>query len=231
VFSWLIFPTPLTLNTRWRHIAHLTNFGKWIWGNSVLTLLLNQLDKILVARYLGVSELGFYQTAARICQLLIAEPVMALGQYLFPTYAKLFRDSPQEARRRFLNVLKLTFAFLTVAVAMVLLTSGPIIGLVLGEAWYDTQRLAQLFVFPMAVGAIIAIFVPYLRAIAQPKQILIASGLQLITLAGVAPFLIQTYGATGMIMGSGVACIVSLTHMVYAALWANRVSPHKKAKK
>lgn len=224
--SWLAFRTSLTPNARWSHIAHLTNFGKWIWGNSVLTLLLNQLDKILVAKYLGVSELGFYQTAARICQLLIAEPVMALGQYLFPTYAKLFRDSPHEARQRFLKVLKLTFSFLTVAVAMVLLTSGPIINLVLGDAWYDTQRLTQIFVFPMAVGALIAVFVPYLRAIAQPKQILIASGLQLFTLAAAAPFLIQTYGTNGMIISSSMACAVSLAHMVYATLWTNRNHQH-----
>lgn len=226
--SWLAFRTPLTPNTRWGQIAHLTNFGKWIWGNSVLTLLLNQLDKILVAKYLGVSELGFYQTAARICQLLIAEPVMALGHYLFPTYAKLFREAPHEARRQLLRVLKLTFAFLAVSAAMVLITSGAIINLVLGDAWHETQRLAQIFVFPMVVGAIIAIFVPYLRAIAQPKQILIASGLQLFTLAAVAPFLIQTYGATGMIISSGVACMASLAHMIYAALWVNRSQPHKK---
>ncbi len=226
--SWLTLRTPLTPNTRWGQIAHLTNFGKWIWGNSVLTLLLNQLDKILVAKYLGVSELGFYQTAARICQLLIAEPVMALGQYLFPTYAKLFREAPHEARRRFLRVLKLTLAFLTVTAAMVLLISAALIDLVLGDAWHETQRLAQIFVFPMTAGAVIAILVPYLRAIAQPKQILIASGLQLFTLMAIAPHLIQTYGATGMIISSGVACTVSLTHMVYAALWVNRSQPQKR---
>lgn len=226
--SWLAFRTPLSPNTRWGQIVHLTNFGKWIWGNSVLTLLLNQLDKILVAKYLGVSDLGFYQTAARICQLMIAEPVMALGQYLFPTYAKLFRNSPEEARQRFLKVLKLTFAFLTVTVVMVLVTAGPLIGLVLGDAWYETQRLAQMFVFPMTVGAIIAVFVPYLRAIAQPKQILFASGVQLLTLATVAPFLIQTYGAMGMIFSSGLACTAALAHMVYAALGANPTPPHKE---
>lgn len=228
VLSWLAFRTPLTPNTQWSQIAHLTNFGKWIWGNSVLTLLLNQLDKILVAKYLGVSELGFYQTAARICQLMIAEPVMALGQYLFPTYAKLFRHSTQEARQRFIKVLKLTFTFLAVTVVMVLLTAGPIIGLVLGDAWYETQRLAQMFVFPMTVGATIAIFVPYLRAIAQPRQILFASGLQLLTLATVAPFLIQRYGAMGMIISSGLACTAALAHMAYAALWANPNPSHKE---
>lgn len=227
VLSWLAFRMPLTPNTRWGHIAHLTNFGKWIWGNSVLTLLLNQLDKILVAKYLGVSELGFYQTAARICQLLIAEPAIALGQYLFPTYAKLFRDSPREARRRFLKVLKLTFAYLSMAVVLVLLTSGHIISFALGDAWRDTQTLTKIFVFPMTVGALIAAFVPYLRAIAQPKQILIASLVQLMTLAISAPMLLPSLGASGMIISLGIAGATSLAYMLFASLWLTHDSIRK----
>lgn len=217
--SWFAFRTPLSPNTRWGQIAHLTNFGKWIWGNSVLTLLLNQLDKILVAKYLGVSDLGFYQTAARICQLLIAEPAMALGQYLFPTYAKLFRNSPHEARLRFIKILKLTFAYLSMAVVLVLMTSGHIISFALGDAWQHTQTLTKIFVFPMTAGALIAAFVPYLRAIAQPKQILIASLLQLTTLAVSAPMLLPTLGTSGMIISLGVAGTASLAYMLFASFW------------
>ena len=217
-FSWFAFRTPLTPNTRWRHISHLTNFGKWIWGNSVLTLLLNQLDKILVARYLGVSELGLYQTAARICQLLTVEPALAFGQYLFPTYAKLFRDSPHEARQQFLKVLKLTIVFLFAAIAFVLLTLGSIIGFALGDEWYDTQRLARIFVFPMAVATLIAALVPYLRAIAMAKQILIACIWQLLTLGAVSPPLLATHGATGMIISTGIAATVACAYLFFVAL-------------
>lgn len=229
VLSWFPFRTPISPNTQWGQIAHLTNFGKWIWGNSVLTLMLNQIDKILVAKYLGVSELGFYQTAARICQLLIVEPVMALGQYLFPTYAKLFRNSPYDARRRFIKILKFTLAYLSMAVASFLLTSGHLINFALGDAWYATETITKMFVFPMTVGALIAVIIPYLRAIAQPKQILIACLLQLMTLTISAPTLLPLLGASGMIISLGIAGGTSLAYMLFASLWLTDESKKNRA--
>ena len=38
--SWFAFRVPVQPNLRWRSITHLTHYGKWIWGTSVLTLLL-----------------------------------------------------------------------------------------------------------------------------------------------------------------------------------------------
>ena len=220
--SWLALRAPLQPNLRWGAISHLTHYGKWIWGNSVLTLLLNQLDKILVGRYLGIGELGIYQMAARIGQLLIAEPALAFGQYLFPTYARLFRASEGEAHRRFLRVLRLCVLCLLAMAALVLAGSGTLIDLALGDAWKDTHRLTQLFVFPMAVGALIAMLVPYLRAIGQPQAILVATLLQLLALAAVAPWLLPAHQATGMVLATGIAGCVSLAWMLFAAVIRHR---------
>lgn len=220
--SWLALREPVRPNLRWRSIAYLTHYGKWIWGNSVLTLLLNQLDKFLVGRYLGVSELGIYQMASRIGQLLIADPALAFGQYLFPTYARLFRQAESEAYARFLRVLRLCGLCLLAMAALVLAGSGTLIDLALGEAWKDTHRLTQLFVFPMAVGALIAMLVPYLRAIGQPQTIMVASLLQLLALAAVAPWLLPAHQATGMVLATGLAGSVSLAWMLFTAVARHR---------
>lgn len=220
--SWLAFRVPVRPNLRWRSITHLTHYGKWIWGNSVLTLLLNQLDKLLVGRYLGVGELGIYQMASRIGQLLIADPALAFGQYLFPTYARLFRQAEAEAYAMFRRVLRLCGLCLLAMAALVLAGSGTLIDLALGETWKDTHRLTQLFVFPMAVGALIAMLVPYLRAIGQPQTILVASLLQLLALAAVAPWLLPAHQATGMVLATGIAGSVSLAWMLFAAVARHR---------
>lgn len=215
--SWLAFRAPVQPNLRWRTISHLIHYGKWIWGNSVLALLLNQLDKFLVARYLGVSELGVYQMAARIVQLLIADPALAFGQYLFPTYSRLFHNSEADAFARFRRILRICILCLLAAAALVLVGSGTLIDLTLGEAWKETHQLALLFVFPMGVGALIAMLVPYLRAVGRPNVILVACLLQLLALATVAPWLLPAHQATGMVLATGIAGSVSLAHMLFAA--------------
>lgn len=222
--SWLVFRTPLRPSLRWRSISHLTQFGRWIWSNGVLSLLLNHLDKVLVGRYLGVAELGIYQLSARIGQLFIADPALAFGQYLYPTYSRLFRASEADAYARFVQVLRLFGLSLMITIALALLASGPLIELFLGDPWEDTRWLTQLFVFPMTSHALIAMLVPYLRAIGQPKAILIAYLLQLAALAVTTPWLLAIFQTTGMVLATGIASSVSLASMLFIVFTRIRAS-------
>ena len=79
LMTWSWLRTPMRPTLRWQLIAPFTSFGKWIWGSSIITLLLNQMDKILVARLLGTSEFGLYQVASRLAQLVVADASVALG--------------------------------------------------------------------------------------------------------------------------------------------------------
>lgn len=216
--SWTWFRVYMQPTFQWRLIKELTSFGKWVWGTSVLTLVLNQLDKVLVARFLGTTEFGLYQVASRIAQLVVADGAVALGQYLFPTFAKRHRSSPKAAR----DYLSWTMRRLVPgagAIALVLIVvAGVLVNLVLSAEWSTAVPVLRALAAPMFLGAIIAVLVAYLRGTGIPKVVTQATIAQLIVLLVVAPPLLYYFAAIGMAISlaiAGAAAVAYMLHTIY----------------
>jgi len=198
LISWLWFRTSLRPNFNWKGIHSLISFGKWIWSSSLLTLVLNQLDKVLIAKFLGPTEFGLYQVAARIAQLVVTDGPVALGQYLYPNFSKRFHASPGAAQQYFKKImLRLVPIVLIIAILLAVLAKQVII-VGLGMKWLSAAPVLRVMVMPMFLGAVIAVLVPYLRAIGKPRYVTEATLIQLIILLVSAPFLLYFYGAIGM---------------------------------
>ena len=82
------------------------NFSRWIWAGSVVNLLLNQFDKVLVGKLLGPAQLGAYQMSSKLAQMLLADAAIAMSQYLFPTFSAHHRREAGSAARLFKRYLR-----------------------------------------------------------------------------------------------------------------------------
>jgi PST family polysaccharide transporter len=215
VLTWTWCRTPVTPNFQWRLIKSLTSFGKWIWGSSVITLVLNQLDKVLVARFLGVTEFGLYQVASRIAQLVIADGAVALGQYLYPTFAQRHRASSQGAREYLGWILRRWVLLAATVAALLVLVSGFLVSVVLGSEWTAAVPLLRVMAAPMFLGAVIAILVAYLRGTGKPRVVTEATLIQLIVLIACAPILLHYFEAIGMASSLAVAGTASAAFMFF----------------
>lgn len=215
VLTWTFFRIPLQPTFQWRLIRDLTHFGKWIWGSSVVTLVLNQLDKVLVARYLGTTEFGLYQMASRIAQLVVADGAVALGLYLFPTFAKMHRASPQAARD-YLGWIMRRLVPVTATIALLLtLTSGIFINAFLSAEWSAAVPVLRVLTVPMSLGAVIAILVAFLRGRGTPKDVTQATLVQLVVLMTIAPILLNYFDAVGMASSLAIAGTAAVAYMFY----------------
>jgi O-antigen/teichoic acid export membrane protein len=213
VLSWTWLRIALQPTFQWRHIRELTSFGKWIWGTSVVTLVLNQLDKVLVARFLGTTEFGLYQVASRIAQLVVVDGAVALGQYLFPTFAKLHRSSPDAARNYLSWIMwRLVPGAATVALLLIV-TAGALVNLVLSSEWSAAALLLRFLAVPMCLGAIIAVLVAYLRGTGKPKTVTQATLIQLVLLVLAAPPLLYYFAAIGMASSLAIAGTAAVAYM------------------
>ena len=217
VLSWCAFRLPMTVNFTWGAIRDLGKYGQWIWGTSVLTVILNQFDKIVVARWLGATDFGMYQTASRLAQMVIADVAIALGGFLFPSISKLHHTSPLEAHAYFLNALR-KIGLVCGALAIVSILLGPLVlSLILGPAWQGVGPVLQLQSVSMWFGALIAVCVAYLKAIGKPKSISVATGVQLITLVLPAYWVVNAWGSVGMAGLVAMSLGVSFSAMYYQA--------------
>jgi O-antigen/teichoic acid export membrane protein len=197
------------LRLSWKGIGHYVNFSRWIWAGSVVNLLLNQFDKVIVAKLLGPAQLGAYQMSSKLAQMLLADAAIAMSQYLFPTFSAHHRKDADFAARLFRRYLALIACGLVVLVIFLRFAAEPLFQIVLGTAWLTAVPLFRIFVVNMAIGAVIAVLVSYLRAVGLPKVATHASIIQAVVLLVTVPFATHLWGVTGiawaMTVGLGAA--------------------------
>ncbi|SAL38681.1 oligosaccharide flippase family protein [Caballeronia humi] len=179
-------------------IGHYVNFSRWIWAGSVVNLLLNQFDKVIVAKLLGPLQLGAYQMSSKLAQMLLADAAIAMSQYLFPTFSEHHRRDVESARRLFRRYLVLAAIGLAVLVIVLRLVAEPLFMFVLGPAWLSAVPLFRIFVINMAIGAVIAVLVSWLRAVGLPKVATHASIIQAVVLCVTVPVATHLWGVTGI---------------------------------
>jgi O-antigen/teichoic acid export membrane protein len=207
--TWTTMSPRPPLRLSWAGIGHYVNFSRWIWAGSVVNLLLNQFDKVIVAKLLGPASLGAYQMSSKLAQMLLADAAIAMSQYLFPTFAAHHRQDADFAARLFRRYLALIVGGLAVLVILLRLVAEPLFQIVLGNAWLSAVPLFKIFVINMAIGAVIAVLVSYLRAVGMPKVATHASIIQAVVLVATVPFATHMWGVTGiawaMTVGLGAA--------------------------
>ena len=72
--TWATMKPRPPIRAVWSGIGHYVGFSRWIWASSVINLLLNQFDKVVVGKLLGPAQLGGYQMSSRLAQMLREEP-------------------------------------------------------------------------------------------------------------------------------------------------------------
>ena len=209
LISWLWIRTEMSINIQWSVIKDFTDFGKWIWGSNIITLVLNQTDKALVAKFLGTHDFGLYQLASRVAQLIFSDAANALSQYLFPTLSRKNRQSKAETKVFLYSILKITIPTVIIVCLLVALLSEYFITKFLGPSWLPSAALLNSLAIVMALGSIITILATYARAIGKPQYVTIATFYQLLALILIAPFLCYYFKAQGMIVAMGLAGIVT----------------------
>ena len=207
--SWILFPLWGRPHFRWRTIDQLIDYGKWITKTSILIVVLNQLDKLIVAVMLGTFELGIYQTASKIAQLLVTDVPAAYGQYLLPVLSDLFKKK----KEGFLGVCRRSFQFvaLWVLMAIVMVLSGALEILMhfLGKDWNAALDLIPWMLFPMSVGAFQVVAVTIAYAVGLPSAVTKATRLQFLVLALFAPLGIFCCEIQGLILSLALAGCLS----------------------
>ena len=205
---------------RWHGIGHYVAFSRWIWASSVVNLVLNQFDKLVVGKMLGPAQLGAYQMSSRLAQMLLADAAIAMSQYLFPTFSAHHRNDAAHAARIFQLYLVAAGCGLALVVVLLRWLAAPLFSLILGPQWMPAVPLFRIFVINMALGALIAILVSYLRAVGDARAATQASVMQVVVLFSVVPPATHYWGVTGIAWGMTAGLATATLWMLYRTVKA-----------
>jgi PST family polysaccharide transporter len=153
--------------------------------------------------------------SSRLAQMLLADAAIAMSQYLFPTFAARHRADPHAAARLFRRYIGVIALGLVVVVIVLRLAAHWLFALILGPAWLPAVPLFKIFVINMAIGALIAVLVSYLRAVGDAKATTQASVIQVFVLLACVPPATHYWGVTGIAWAMTVGLSSAAAWMIY----------------
>ncbi len=197
--------------------SEFAEFGKWIWMNNILNFMLNQTDKFMVAKIVGISGLGTYQMAQRLAQLGVADIGIVLSQYLFPKLSQQMRSDHQRAVELTLALFALMAAGGMAAVLTLNALAEPLLAILLGESWRVAAPTFRILVGGMYGGLLTAVLAPFLKAEGKAWIVSGAALAQLLALCTLL-FLLRENGMTGVAVASSTAVWVAVFFILTGAL-------------
>jgi len=124
--------------------AELWQFSRFITGSTMLTLLITQGDKLVLARAFPLDMMGIYIIAAGLAMAPIGLVTAYAGRVLYPLYAEIFRESPEALRTKFYSVRMPQTLFYTFAAGGFIGCAHLVITLLYDPRYADAAMYLQI---------------------------------------------------------------------------------------
>lgn len=132
----------LWLSSRWRpkRIFHLGDampmirFGKGMLGFNIFNFFSRNLDNVLIGRFAGAVQLGFYDRAYKLLLFPLSQINQPVGRVAIPILSRLI-DEPDRYRAFYLRTVQQLSLFTLPGVVFMITNAGQAIPAVLGPQW------------------------------------------------------------------------------------------------
>ncbi|MEM7757326.1 MAG: oligosaccharide flippase family protein [Cyanobacteria bacterium P01_A01_bin.40] len=154
---WLAdIPNRLTWNQEsFKSIIH---FGRWIFVSTVLGFFIGHADKLILGKFLSLSDLGVYSIASMMSKLMEKIYDKISHQVLFPIYSKLNHLSPQQLRQKVKKIRTSLMMFLLPPLWCLVIFGSDIINFLYDSRYQDAGWMLQvlsagvLFLISYSIG-------------------------------------------------------------------------------
>ncbi|WP_179042943.1 oligosaccharide flippase family protein [Sphingobium lactosutens] len=122
----------------------LWRFARYVTGSSIITLLLLQCDKLLLARLMSLEDFGLYVLAGNLASAPIAFTSAYASRILYPGYAEIWRNNSGDLRAQFYARRWLASMLYMIAVGGLIGSAPLIIAILYDHRYADTTIYLQL---------------------------------------------------------------------------------------
>ncbi|MET0283256.1 MAG: lipopolysaccharide biosynthesis protein [Polyangiales bacterium] len=131
-------------------LGELLRFGGHMSGYQVLNYAERNLDNILIGRFAGAQQLGFYAKAYELMRLPLTAINAPIATVAVPALSRLI-DAPERYRKAYLSVTRLLLLATVPLGPLMIFSADALIPLVLGEAWRGAVPILQVLALALFV--------------------------------------------------------------------------------
>ena len=212
LFNALIFwrVSPIKLKLFWDKdlVKWFLGFGPWwFWFiAAVASLIISNLDNLLIGTFLGAATLGFYSRAYNFASLVTDRIDNAFVRVLFPVYARLQND-----RESLANILSLQIGLIPrlilPLIILGLVNINELVMILLGEKWLGMIPMIYAFFIFMLFRPFLDTLGHFFIAIGKPKVCNSVLIIQAIFMFVLEPFIIFKFHEIGLAVFAGVGAM------------------------
>ncbi|MFW6115789.1 MAG: lipopolysaccharide biosynthesis protein [Chloroflexota bacterium] len=214
--SYVLHPYRARVRLDRQQVTELFGFGRWLLGNSIVSFLATQADRVILGRLLGAAALGIYNMADRIGGLLPTEFMHLTNEVMMPAYAKV-QDDKERLGRAFIQVFGTAVSVGGPVAAFVFLAAPELVPVILGAEWLLAIVPLQILAVGGFLRCVIGVSSPVFLATGHPNIQFWKSLIRaVVTVAAIFP-LTARYGIPGTAL-AGVLGVVALSPLFLLAV-------------
>lgn len=124
-------------------IREFLSFGMFLTMENILNTLINNIDNILIAKFLGAGPLGYYTLAYQLVSVPAMKMGKIIGRVLYPTLSRL-QCRKEDFQKAYVKVIRANLTFLFPALAGMALVAKPLILVVCGSKWLPSVTCIEI---------------------------------------------------------------------------------------
>jgi O-antigen/teichoic acid export membrane protein len=168
IVSYLMHPFRPKFYFDYKMLRELLNYGKWIWGLGLISFFIFRTDKLIIAKVIGSSALGFYIMANRFADITALNIGRVFSTVMFPAYSRI-QDETDRLKKGFITSFEMVL-FISSPITIVLVIMAPeITRIILGVKWMPCVVPMQILAIASFIRAIMAPCGSLLKGIGKPK--------------------------------------------------------------
>ena len=188
-------------------VKEMFGFGKFMWAFAALSAVGGALDRVLIGKYWGAANLGYYHLAFNLCNLPASAFSQLINKITFPAFSKLQQD-PDRIKSALLRIISNVSMLVMPASFGLVAVADEFIITIFGSQWVGTIPLIKILAFYGLTLSISAITGPVFKALGKPHVLFYTSINHHIILI-VLLFLFRNQGVIGICYAVLIPLVVS----------------------
>jgi len=214
VASHIIYPGPRMAFVWDREISgRLWNYGKYLMGSSALTFLARNVDKLMLAGFLGAASFGVYSIALVWIDAGRTLLMRVANRAGFPAIAELIRSKPDQMPRRFRKYQTVMDTVCLTAFLGTFLLGEALIRFLYTDTYADAGRFLQL----LSVSFLATRFrtlTMLLMNIGDSRAMMISSGIQAAFICISLPLAFNAFGLPAVLLATAMTPMASAPYVI-----------------
>lgn len=189
--------------------------GKWITAAGVFSYAFQNIDNVVVGKFLGTAPLGFYQQAYGISTLPVSEISQIFNKVTFPVYVRISEEKVR-LRVAFFKTLGVILLLVLIFGFIILVFSRPLILIFLGSNWLIIEPVLKILAVFGVLKSLLNFSYSVFLALKMQKTIMLSELFGIVGM-GIAIYpMVMRYGIVGAAYSTIIAFICSLPVVIYS---------------